>query len=179
MNNLEIYEPIEKDLLNISRIKRVKPISESCTAMSIEFCIINGTDYIIKTHRGQKTYNNEKKTYILLQNENFLPKLVYFNDKNLKLCITDVGKSLPIIKNINLKDYEKQLVNIIDIMCDKYNLFHNDLRPKNICIDANNYIKLIDFDSTSNTSKEDKYVFKSNKHNFPLFYRSLSGNKVF
>ena len=120
-----------------------------------------------------------KKTYILLQNENFLPKLVYFNDKNLKLCITDVGKSLPSIKNINLKDYEKQLVNIIDIMCDKYNLFHNDLRPKNMCIDANNYIKLIDFDYTSNISKEDKYVFKSNKYEFPLFYRSLSGNKVF
>ena len=90
-----------------------------------------------------------------------------------------MGKSLPSIKNINLKDYEKQLVNIIDIMCDKYNLFHNDLRPKNICIDANNYIKLIDFDYTSNTSKEDKYVFKRNAHNFPLFYRSLSGNKVF
>ena len=61
MNNLEIYEPIEKDLLNISRIKRVKPISGSCTAMSIESCTINGTDYIIKTYRGQKTYNNEKK----------------------------------------------------------------------------------------------------------------------
>ena len=44
----------------------------------------------------------KKKTYILLQNENFLPKLVYFNDKNLKLCITDVGKSLPSIKNIKL-----------------------------------------------------------------------------
>ena len=64
----------------------------------------------------------KKKTYILLQNENFLPKLVYFNDKNLKLCITDVGNSLPSIKNINLKDYEKQLVNTLNINIFKYNV---------------------------------------------------------
>jgi len=162
-----------RDLKNISIVKRSKAISTGHTARSIQPCIINGEKLIIKTHRNDITYNREKNAYILLQNENFLPKLVYFNDKNLKLCITDVGDALPIIKkikNINLKDYEKELVNIIDIMHNKYNIFHNDLRPFNICIDKNNNIKLIDFDQACNKEKENKYIFRDNKHNFPSFY---------
>ena len=161
---------MEHDLINISMVKRSKVILDSSSARSIQPCIINGEELIIKTHHNHNTYNNEKNAYILLQNENFLPKLVYFDDKNLKLCITDVGDSLPTIKNINLKDYEKELVNIINIMHDKYNIFHNDLRPKNICIDKNNNIKLIDFDRACNKKQENKYIFKDRVHNFPSFY---------
>lgn len=161
---------MEHNLRNISMVQRSKTISTSSTAISIQPCIINGEELIIKTHRNHNTYNNEKNAYILLQNENFLPKLVYFDDKNLKLCITDVGDALPRIKNINLKDYEKELVNIINIMHDKYNIFHNDLRPKNICIDKNNNIKLIDFDNTCNKEQENKYIFKDRVHDFPSFY---------
>lgn len=165
-----MYVYMERDLTSISIVKRSKVISGKCTALSIEPCIINGENLIIKTHRKKDTYNNEKKNYILLQNENFLPKLIYFDDKNLKLLITDVGNALPTIKNINLKDYENELVNIINIMHDKYNIFHNDLRPKNICIDENNNIKLIDFDRTCKTEKENRYIFKYSVHNFPSFY---------
>lgn len=161
---------MEHDLRNISMVKRSKAISMSCTARSIVPCIINGEELIIKTHKNPNSYNNEKNAYILLQNENFLPKLVYFDDKNLKLCITDVGDALPRIKNINLKDYEKELVNIINIMHDKYNIFHNDLRPKNICIDKNNNIKLIEFDKACNKELENKYIFKDMVHNFRSFY---------
>jgi len=161
---------MEHDLINISVVQRSKAISISCTARNIQPCIINGEELIIKTHRYDRTYNNEKNAYILLQNENFLPKLVYFDDKNLKLCITDVGDALPVIKNINLKYYEKELVNIINIMHDKYNIFHNDLRPKNICIDKNNKIKLIDFDSACNKELENKYIFKDRVYDFPSFY---------
>ena len=105
-----------------------------------------------------------------MKNESFLPKLLYFDDKHLILCITDVGDSVYNIKNINLKDYEKELVNIIDKMSSTYKLFHNDLRPKNICIDKNNNIKLIDFDRTCHKSIENKYIFRTNKWNFPSYY---------
>ena len=161
---------MERDLNNIEMVKRPKAIAVSYTARSIEPCIINGEELIIKTHTHRNNYYAEKKAYIKLQNENFLPKLVYFDDKNLKLCITDVGDALPKLKNINLKDYEKQLVNAIDIMHDKYKLFHNDLRPKNICIDKNNNIKLIDFDRASGQEKENRYIFRDRKFNFPSFY---------
>lgn len=161
---------MERDLNNIEMVERPKAIAVSYTAKSIRPCIINGEELIIKTHSHRHTYNTEKNAYIKLQNENFLPKLVYFDDKTLKLCITDVGDALPTIKNIKLKDYEKQLVNIINIMHDKYNLFHNDLRPKNICIDKNNNIKLIDFDCASGEEKENRYIFRDRWHDFPSFY---------
>lgn len=163
---------MELDLKNISMVRRSKVMAQSCTAKSIEPCIINGVKLIIKSHRTKNSYNNEKNAYILLQNENFLPKLVYFDDKNLKLCITDVGNALPNIKNINLRKYEAQLVNAASIMEKKYNIFHNDMRPKNICIDKDNSIKLIDFDKCSNKLIEISpyYIFKSGKHGFKGYY---------
>jgi len=166
------YRYMERDLVNISRSKRLKNIASSDSAKKIEPCLINGKKLIIKTHRKYDTYNNEKNAYILLKNEDFLPELIYFDDKNLKLCITDVGDSLPNIKNINLKDYEEELIGIIDIMQHKYNIYHNDLRPKNICIDKNNKIKLIDFDESNSKPLEDKYIFRSKDriYDFNRFY---------
>lgn len=163
---------MERDLTSISIVKRSKVISRKCTALSIEPCIINGENVIIKTHRTKETYKNEKRNYFLLKNENFLPKLIYFDDKNLKLLMTDVGNALPLIEKINLKDYENELVNILNIMQYKYNIFHNDLRPKNICIDENNNIKLIDFDNAreKQIAGEDNNIFKSAKYDFPKFY---------
>ena len=92
------------------------------------------------------------------------------DDENLILGITDVGNSLPILGNINLKNYEKKLISIIDVMEQKYKLYHNDLRPNNICIDKNNIIRLIDFDRTSNKQKENKYIFKENIYEFSKYY---------
>jgi predicted Ser/Thr protein kinase len=147
------YMCIERDLNSISTIKRKKTLAVSCTAKNIYPCIINDKTVIIKTHRNRYTYNNEKNAYKILQNENFLPKLIYFDDKNLKLCISDAGEAFILLKNINLKDYANQLIDIVDIMNNKYNLYHNDLSIRNICIDEQNNIKLIDFDEATNNQK--------------------------
>ena len=46
------------------------------------------------------------------------------------------------------KLYNKQLEIATTELLDKYNLYHNDLEYKNICVDQNNKIRLIDFDYT-------------------------------
>ena len=55
-------------------------------------------------------------------------------------------------------------------MENNYGIFHNDLRPKNICIDNSNNIKLIDFDKTCEIPSENKYIFRDNVHNFSKLY---------
>lgn len=167
---------MECDLKNISRIPRSKHITHSETAKKIEPCIINGENLFLKFAQHGWAYNNEKKAYIILQNEDFLPKLRYFDDKNKILAITDVGKCIKEIKDFNLKDihngnYEKELVNMIDIMHNKYGLYHNDLRPHNICISEDNNIKLIDFDRCCKREVEDKYVFRTRPDLFKQYYR--------
>ena len=161
---------MQRDLKNISIIKRSKIISPAYSSIYVIPCVVDGLEAIIKSHKFKWGYRNEKAAYFKLKNESFLPKLLYFDDKHLILCMTDVGDSVYNIKNINLKDYEKELVNIIDKMLSTYKLFHNDLRPKNICIDKNNNIKLIDFDRTCHKPIENKYIFRTNKWNFPSYY---------
>lgn len=170
-NNYTMYVYMERDLINISIIPRSKHITHSATAKKIEPCIINGENLILKFTQHGWDYKNEKNAYITLQNENFLPKLRYFDDKNKILAITDVGKCINEIKDFNLKDYEKELVNIIDIMHNKYGLYHNDSRPHNICISEDNNIKLIDFDRCSEQEKEDKYAFRTRPRLFKEYYR--------
>ena len=133
---------MERDLSNISIVQRSKEIGDSNSAKSILPCVLDGVNVIIKTHaqeleHGPRLYHTEKNAYLTLQNEDFVPKLLYFDDKNLKLCMTDAGEDLSKLKNINLEECQKKLVDIITTMKLRYDLFHNDLKPKNMCIDKN------------------------------------------
>ena len=164
-----------KNLKNIKIVPREKKIGRSCVARKVISCTIDNEPIILKYHGNKKQYGNEKNIYILLQNETFLPILKYFDDENYILCLTDCGDILQhrvsMDPKFSLKDYDTQLTTIIDIMSNKYGIFHNDLRPQNICIDNNNNIKLIDFDATSNVMKEEKYIFRTTKHKFRTVYR--------
>ncbi len=145
---------MERDLSNISVILRSRELGETNNAKSVIPCILDGVDVIIKTHNqdfeyGPRFYNNEKNAYLTLQNEDFVPKLLYFDDKNLKLCMTDAGEDLSKLKNINLEEIQEKVIDLIETMRCKYNLYHNDLRLRNICFDKNNNMRLIDFDKAS------------------------------
>ena len=143
---------MERDLSNIPIFQRSKKIGEFGSAKSVIPTIIDGQSVIIKTHAFEHRntfYKNEKEAYLTLQNENFLPKLFYFDDKNYKLCITDVGEDLSLRTNINLEEYQQELLDIVHTMNINYGISHNDLRHKNICIDKDNKLKLIDFDRST------------------------------
>ena len=89
-----------------------KKMSSSHNAMAVKCVRINKENIILKTTVSYKQYLHEKKIYNLLENEDFVPKLVYFDNKNWILGLTDVGDSLEIYKLKNKKKYEKLAENI-------------------------------------------------------------------
>ena len=171
--NLSVYKtiddllPLPTNLYNMlnKKIKINKAISWYGKAKKVKPVKINNEVIILKYHGSKEYYKNEKKIYLLLKNEDFLPKLKYFDDINLILGITNAGDAIPVYKkkntNFSLKNIDKQLCNIVDKLYNKYKLYHNDLWPNNICIDNNNKIKLIDFDKTSTKKNQSQYHFKS------------------
>ena len=135
-------------------------LSTTNTAKTIKTVRVNGENILLKRHNS-KNYKTDKHIYILLKDDDFLPVLKYHDDVNCILGMTDVGVAIPLYKrnnnNWSLKQYDSILTNIVDILYNKYNLYHNDLEPKNICIDHNNKIRLIDFDRCSNKKHQSKY----------------------
>jgi thiamine kinase-like enzyme len=143
---------------NLSKLKKTfkRKVSQSTRSKGIKFVEIKNITYLLKTSRNRRFYNNEKETYILLKNETFLPTLKYYDDKHCMLCLTDCGDSLaiymskyPLKYNQLYQSFNEQLKIILDILYNKYRLYHNDLYYKNICVDKNDKIYIIDFDSCS------------------------------
>ena len=145
---------MEQDLTKFDHIV-YKKLSGSFYAKEVRAVRIKNEIIILKTARSKSKYLYEKNIYIKLKEEDFLPKLKYFDDKHLILGLTDVGDTLKIYKSKKTEEYNKlvenineQIKNIIDKLLDKYGLYHNDLRERNICIDNHNKIRFIDFDWT-------------------------------
>ena len=153
---------MEKDLTKYKNIIK-KKISANCRSKEVKAVKINEEVIILKVQKpkNKHRYFHEKDIYLRLKDEDILPKLRYFDDKHLILGLSDVGTSFQIYKGINseiynnsLEVYNKEIKNIIDILYNKYGLHHNDLHSKNICIDNNNKIRLIDFDDCCSEHKQ-------------------------
>tara|TARA_Y100000389_G_C17351482_1_gene458687 strand:- start:122 stop:601 length:480 start_codon:yes stop_codon:yes gene_type:complete len=156
-----ITEPEPYDLTTLTRYKAKKnEIGPSCTATKIEFCCINNIKYVIKTC-NRLCYINEKNIYLKLSKEKFIPNLKYYDDEHEMLCISYCGNCIELIPEFNMTTYLNDLIEIVTILRDKYNLYHNDIRPKNICLDSNNQLYLIDFDKTDNIQGENPFLFKN------------------
>ena len=130
---------------------------------------IGGRSVYIKRCQSRNKYVRERDAYKVLENEPFVPKLISYCDQSMSLVVEDVGSALSDI-DINLKDREEELVAMIDTLHSKYGLYHNDLRPKNITLDSNGDLRLIDFEYTSPSKKENPYVFREDKHGFRRIY---------
>ena len=65
-----------------------------------------------------------------------------------------------VYQNTNLEIFNLKLREFCNILYDKYNLYHNDLSYRNIVIDDNNNIKLIDFENCNIKLKQkrNKYL---------------------
>lgn len=159
---------MEIDLTKFDHIV-YKKMSGSFYAKEVKAVRIKNEIIILKTASSKNKFLHEKNIYIKLKDEDFLPKLKYFDDKHFILGLTDVGDTLEIYKFKKKEEYNKlvvninrQIKNIIDRLLDKYHLFHNDLRERNICIDNNNKIRFIDFDWTGKKllDREKKFYLK-------------------
>ena len=142
---------MERDLRRIQKQIISKERAKSCTARKIECCIIDKKTVWLKEHKTKEKYLIEKKAYITLCNEDFLPKLIYYDDKNYILCISDVGDVINVYRRKNRNhsiNVKENIDKMIEIMYNKYGLVHGDIKDKNICVDSNNKVRLIDFDRT-------------------------------
>jgi thiamine kinase-like enzyme len=143
---------MERDLTKYDVVV-CKELSPNCMAKDVRCVKINDEILILKTACNKKRYLNEKKIYLKLKDEDFLPELKYIDDKNLILGLSDVGNSFLIyihknkqIYNKSLEKFNKEMKKICDILLYKYGLYHNDLKYKNICIDKSNKVRIIDFE---------------------------------
>ena len=80
-----------------------KRISFGCRS-SVRAVRIKGEMIIMKifpnNKLGIRRYFNEKDLYLKLKDEDFLPKLKYFDDKNHIIFMEDVGDTIKIFKKI-------------------------------------------------------------------------------
>ena len=112
-----------------------------------------------KTKEGRKNFMNELYVYLLAKEKKlkFIPKLIEYNIGDQVIVTENVGKSLDYIPESDWEGREKHLLGISKIYkgLEKYGLYHNDIRYKNIVWDKkNNKYFLIDFDFLSLKNKE-------------------------
>jgi thiamine kinase-like enzyme len=131
-----------------------------------------------KTKEGRKFFLNELAIYLLAKEEKlkFVPKLVKYNIKDQIIVTENCGRALSYIPEEAWQEREKHLKGISKIYksLEKYKLYHNDLRYKNIVWDKkNNKYYLIDFETTGYKNVEadgdfiirniEKKILKKNK----------------
>lgn len=149
---------MEVNILNIKKIVLPQPheFGQACVSKKVEYVLLcdSKEKLILKYYKRYDKYEHEKNILLKLNNESFTPELKYYDDNNMVTATTYCGKILSKIIDFNFLLYEQQLINIMNIMNDKYSLFHNDIRAKNICIDDSGKIYIIDLDKTSNKCTE-------------------------
>ena len=156
-----------------------KQFSQNYNSKEIKAVEINNECIILKTIKKKSKYLHEKKILSILSDVSFTPQLKYYDDDNLILGLSNVGDSILIYKKQNKEIYNcivdyinLKIKKYVDILHVDYDLYHNDLREKNICIDDYLNVSLIDFDYTSTKLRklEKKYLYD---HFSCLYYRCL------
>jgi len=112
-----------------------------------------------KKKDGKKHFMNELYVYLLAKQKNIkcIPRLLSYSIENQTIVTENVGRSLDYIPEENWQEREKHLPGISKIykVLEKYGLYHNDLRYKNIVWNKKkNKYYLIDFDFIGFKNKE-------------------------
>ena len=101
----------------------------------------------------KESFYNELSTLILLKEEEIFPKILFYDEEEMKIIMTYKGEKIS-DKNNNIdlskipKDWKLQLYHILQIL-KKYNLYHNDITCRNLCMKDNKFY-LIDFGNCKN-----------------------------
>lgn len=95
-----------------------------------------------------KSFEMEIECLNRLKKYDHFPKIINYDRNKYILEITNCGKSLDMLKThveINEKELYSQISNIISFLKEE-KIIHLDIKPKNICINSDKKIYLIDFD---------------------------------
>tara|TARA_E500000331_G_scaffold268598_1_gene259979 strand:+ start:5999 stop:6577 length:579 start_codon:yes stop_codon:yes gene_type:complete len=166
---------MERDLSNISITIEDPPFFDGSYS-KLKLGIIDGKELVIKISTHKDYFSNELKVLLALNDCENTPTLRYFDKFNKILAMDYAGLSLPYYvkqnPDFNLINYEEELCNIIWTLHYRLWYYHNDLKPKNVCIDKNGKLTLIDFEKSSRHEREYKYIFRDPSHiNWSDYYR--------
>ena len=112
-----------------------------------------------KTKEGRLNFMNELYVYLLAKEKKlkFIPKLISYNISSQTIITENVGRALSFIPEENWQEREKHLPGISKIYkgLERYGLFHNDIRYKNLIWNKKtNKYYIIDFDFVSFKNRE-------------------------
>jgi len=93
--------------------------------------------------KRKEKYSKEIKCLKILSKENFVPKLLEYNDKNFEITMTYCGEN---INSINLPKNWKRQIKKIQKVLNQQDFVQADIELHNICV-LNKKIFLIDFGS--------------------------------
>jgi serine/threonine protein kinase len=122
--------------------------------------------YIFKKPRNyieEFIYEREMFWYDTLKNECFIPKLIYKDDLKKEFIIEYFGNRISIINKP--QDWEEQLINILNILKEKYKWDNPDLKPTEILVSKEGKLGIIDFGwCTLNNDYKCGKGYKNNKY---------------
>ena len=128
-----------------NKYKVIKQLSHGLGSSSILLAKnIKNQEVVIKHCLTKEQYNKEKISLMLLKNFKHTPLLIDHNDNELYLVTNWCGNDLRNIDEKNKKILIPHIKNITGSLKDKHELYHNDIRWKNITM-INNKLYLIDW----------------------------------
>ena len=130
-SNIEIYE--------YNDLKIIKKIYKFCNKNSKWYV----NDNFIK-----ESFKNELAALYLLRNEDYFPKLISYDIQNMIIIMTYCGNKIARVQDKIPSNWKFQMFHILNIL-KKYNIYHNDITERNICL-LNNQLYLIDFGNCKN-----------------------------
>lgn len=100
---------------------------------------------VLKIFRSKVVYEHTKRCLTLLQNEDFVPRLLYSNDTTLTIVEEDRGQLTMMNAPIPM-DFDQQIHRMICRLRQYYRIIHRDITYTNFVIDPKTgFISLIDF----------------------------------
>lgn len=131
------------------------------TANNCEIIRVEKKDYIIKRYKknAKNRYTREKEFYLTYGQrfEKIIPKLYQYDDDTLELFLEKKGMSLVEFNyrksRKRLHKYNEEILGMVEELKSE-NIFHNDIRYKNVLIDCKDNLCLIDFEMWSNEDND-------------------------
>jgi RIO-like serine/threonine protein kinase len=115
----------------------------------------NQQHLVKKQFQTKNKYERERDFYIgYTLFFDFIPKLIKFDDKSKTIWTEYCGSSLNIKYSPKERYIFKEKIRSMVEQLENYNLFHNDIRWKNVVENDDGRLFLIDFEVISNDNKE-------------------------
>lgn len=133
----------------------IKELKSGLGSTKIELIELNGSLTVLKHFKSLNKLKRELELYEILQSESFVPNVTYSDFSKKILAIDYCGESLDIkFKPKDRYVFKDDIRALTVYLKNKHSIYHNDIRWKNICINSNNNLFLIDWERWSYENKE-------------------------